>query len=481
MDPSTFFPGRQNAMIIVQSAVLISDFIGHLVRILTRPVYQRDFNWNEHKVSNFLLTIMTSGYVQPLLLYEYGDEDEKIEGNDSEIIDGQHRALSIQAFMRGEPIIDKKGKSIMAYLKYEGHYLFYAKHDTEENPIKKWEKETDNKATYFTKQQQKKFSDYKLRLETCNSRLTLERRRLLFDSLQEGVPVRNSDKDKNNVRSAVVNELNADYPTWESDYKTNYMPLLTSCAVQNRLYCIVRLYAIFVHPEKADPGDPDNFCTDKEIKDKIANNRFLPRGKAAEFKAKMDQVYETMRQLKERIPGAKYTPIQLFSLCIGVFTDKPNLVERCASYITVKGKKKKNTAVTENKDTKSWWFDERYRHDQDDVMTYYNETRSFLESSSPIPEPESKPSRGQRKWGDCTRENVWSNYFGENEYGTCAFECCKKPVGRDTKGWERGHNIPHSKGGSSSDVSNLYVVCKDCNRKQGTQTRAEFERSQMPV
>ena len=478
MDPSTFFPGRQNAMIIVQTAVLISDFIGHLVRILTRPVYQRDFNWNERKVSNFLLTIMTSGYVQPLLLYEYGDEDEKIEGNDSEIIDGQHRALSIQAFMTGEPIIDKKGKSIMAYLKHEGHYLFYAKHDTEDNPIKKWEDETGNKPTYFTKEQQKKFRDYKLRLETCNSRLTLERRRSLFDSLQEGVPVRNSDKDKNNMGCAVVNELNTDYPTWESDYKTNYMPLLTSCAVQNRLYCVVRLYAIFVDPDAG--RNKDKFWTDKEIKDKIANNSLLPRGRAGEFKAKMDEVYETMRQLKELKPGAKYTPIQLFTLCVGVFNDARNLVEKCASYITVKGKKKKNTAVTENKDTKSWWFDERYRDVESDVMAYYHETRSFLESSAPPPPPPPEPPSGPRKWGACTPKNVWRHYFSEHEEGNCSFDFCNKALTRKGK-WERGHDIPHSKGGSSSDMSNLYVVCKDCNRKQGTQTRAEFERSQMHV
>ena len=478
MDPSTFFPGRQNAMIIVQTAVHIYEFIGRLVDILTRPVYQRDFNWNERKVSNFLLTIMTSGYVQPLLLYEYQDDDEKLEGDkDSEIIDGQHRALSIQAFMTGEPIIDKKGKSIMAYLKHEGHYLFYAKHDTEDNPIKKWEDETGNKPTYFTKEQQKKFRDYKLRLETCNSRLTLERRRSLFDSLQEGVPVRNSDKDKNNMGCAVVNELNTDYPTWESDYKTNYMPLLTSCAVQNRLYCVVRLYAIFVDPTKAD-----KFWTDKEIKDKIANNSLLARGKVGEFKEKMDQVYETMRQLKEKEGklGAKYTPIQLFALCLGVFNGKSNLVETCASYITAKGKKQKNTAVMENKDRRNWWFDERYRGVEPDVMAYYQETRSFLESSIPNPEPAPKPSRGPRKWGDCTRKNVWHHYFGESEDGNCSFDFCGKELKQKGK-WERGHNMPHSKGGSSSDINNLKVICKDCNRKQRAKTDAEFETSQMPV
>lgn len=478
MDPSTFFPGRQNTMIIVQTAVLISDFIGHLVRILTRPIYQRDFNWNERKVSNFLLTIMTSGYVQPLLLYEYQDEDEKIEGNDSEIIDGQHRALSIQAFMTGEPITDKKGKSIMAYLKHEGHYLFYAKHDTEDNPIKKWEDETGNKPTYFTKEQQKKFRDYKLRLETCNSRLTLERRRLLFDSLQEGVPVRNSDKDKNNVRCAVVNELNTDYPTWESDYKTNYMPLLTSCRVMDVLYDVVRLYAIFVDPTKAD-----NFWTDKEIKDKIANNSLLARGKAGEFKEKMDQVYDDMRQLKARIPDAKYTPIQLFALCVGVFTDRPNLVEKCESYITSgKGKKKyNNTAVANNKCHKTWWFADRYKDEKHDIMAYCHETRSFLESSSPPPPPPAPASPcGPRKWGGCTKINVWRHYFGESEDGNCSFDFCGKELKRKGK-WERGHDIPHSKGGSSSDMSNLYVICKDCNRKQGTQTRAEYERSRMPI
>jgi len=319
-------------------------------------------------------------------------------------------------------------------------------------------------------------------LETVKSRLTLERRRFLFDSLQEGVPVRNSDKDKNNVRSAVVNELNADYPTWDSDYKTNYMPLLTSCAVQNKLYCVLRLYAIFVQPEKADPGDPDNFWTDTEIKNKIANNRFPAKGMVAEFKAKMDQVYETMRQLKARALGAKYTPIQLFALCLGVFNGKPNLVDRCAFYITSgKGKKKDNTDVLRNKCHATWWFDDRYRNEENHIMSYYQETRSFLVSSAPLPPaPAPEPPSGPRKWGaSCAPKKVWRHYFGENEEGNCSFDFCNKALKLKGK-WERGHDIPHSKGGST-DMSNLYVICKDCNRKQGTQTRAEFERSQMPV
>ena len=478
MDPTTFFTGKQNAMIIVQTAVAICDFIGHLVRILTRPVYQRDFNWSEHKVSNFLLTIMTSGYVQPLLLYEYDYADEKPEGKKSEMVDGQHRAESIKAFITGKPITDKKGRSIMAYLKYEGYYLFYEEVADENNHIKKWEKETGNKATYFTIDQRQKFVDYEVRLETCKSRLMLEQRRRLFDSLQEGVPVRNSDKDKNKMECAVVRELNTGYPKWEDDYKANYMPLLTSCAVQNRLYCVVRLYAIFVDPVSGGRNE-DKFWTDKEIKDKISNNGLLQRGRAGDFKAKMDEVYENMRQLKARIPDAKYTPIQLFALCVGVFTDRPNLVDRCASYITVKGKKKKNKDVVNNKDTKSWWFDFRYKEVEGDVMAYYHETLSLLESS-PIPEPPSSPSRGQRKWGDCTREKVWRQYVGESENGECSFDFCKKELTRKGK-WERGHDIPHSKDGSSSDMSNLNVICKECNRKQGTQTRTEFEISQRPV
>jgi len=50
---------------------------------------------------------MKSGYVQPLLLYEYGDEDEKPKNIVSEIIDGQHRALSIQAFKTGDPAFEE--------------------------------------------------------------------------------------------------------------------------------------------------------------------------------------------------------------------------------------------------------------------------------------------------------------------------------------------------------------------------------------
>lgn len=191
-----------------------------------------------------------------------------------------------------------------------------------------------------------------------------------------------------------------------------------------------------------------------------------------------------MRQLKELKPGAKYTPMQLFALCLGVFNGKPNLVDRCAFYNITSGKGKKkynNTSVVRNKCHETWWFEARLTDVKDDIMAYYQETRSFLESSAPLPPPPApEPPSGPRKWGACTPKNVWRHYFGEHEEGNCSFDFCNKALTRKGK-WERGHDIPHSKGGSSSDMSNLYVVCKDCNRKQGTQTRAEFERSQMHV
>mgnify|MGYP000565969110 FL=1 len=127
VDPSTFFSGARRSMDIKQS----SESIGHFVEktfdnILTRPTYQRGFNWNEVKVSNFIMTIMMCGYVQPLLLYRY-HEDDVIEDKKFEIIDGQQRAASIKAFMKGEPIIGKKHKQIMAYVKKDGYYMFYNK------------------------------------------------------------------------------------------------------------------------------------------------------------------------------------------------------------------------------------------------------------------------------------------------------------------------------------------------------------------
>jgi len=450
-----------------------SESIGHFVEktfdnILTRPTYQRGFNWNEVKVSNFIMTIMMCGYVQPLLLYRY-HEDDVIEDKKFEIIDGQHRAASIKAFMKGEPIIGKKHKQIMAYVKKDGYYMFYNK----TKHVEEWEKKTGHKATYFTDGQREKFTEYDVNYETCRSRLTLEERRRLFGSLQEGVPVRNSDKLKNNMDCEIVKQLNEDYPSWEKDYITNYLPLLTSNKEQNRLFCVIRLYAIFDNPTNAKIYRD---LTDIDIRKKITDLALPSRTRPAnEFKNIMDIVYARMAELKET--DTKYTPMQLFALCTEIFENQYNavqLTERCKDFI----EKGKNIDVKANKQTKSLWFDDVDKNIKQHIAgAYYEKCKEFLLTSRSKDISPSSPDR--RKWGKCTREFVWATYNGERERGICY--TCDTEVVRTSLGWERGHNIAHSVGGSSCDIDNLKVICKNCNNKQGTQTFAEFKKSQEPV
>jgi 5-methylcytosine-specific restriction endonuclease McrA len=59
------------------------------------------------------------------------------------------------------------------------------------------------------------------------------------------------------------------------------------------------------------------------------------------------------------------------------------------------------------------------------------------------------------------REEVWRRYIGTNYETKCTIGWCTNKI--TPFDYEVGHNIPHSKGGSST-IENLRPICSRCNK-----------------
>ncbi len=64
------------------------------------------------------------------------------------------------------------------------------------------------------------------------------------------------------------------------------------------------------------------------------------------------------------------------------------------------------------------------------------------------------------------REQIWINYNGHKYSGKCFVPWCSNQI--DVFNYQVGHNIPESKGGSSS-IDNLRPLCANCNMSMGNQ------------
>jgi len=62
------------------------------------------------------------------------------------------------------------------------------------------------------------------------------------------------------------------------------------------------------------------------------------------------------------------------------------------------------------------------------------------------------------------KHNVWTTYIGEKYNGKCSVKWCNNRITPFT--FEAGHNIPYSKGGSTT-IDNLLPICSDCNKSMG--------------
>jgi 5-methylcytosine-specific restriction endonuclease McrA len=72
--------------------------------------------------------------------------------------------------------------------------------------------------------------------------------------------------------------------------------------------------------------------------------------------------------------------------------------------------------------------------------------------------------KGKHKIPAALREQVWIKYMGEIFKGKCSTLWCNNVI--TVFDFQSGHNIPESKGGSTT-IDNLVPICSRCNQSMG--------------
>lgn len=437
---------------------LMRDLAGE---VQLRPVYQRDISWKRENMCDLIGSVMNQGLIPGIIMYRL-QADERVAGSPFryEMVDGQHRFFTIQKFFLGEFVTETSGKPYMITWVYRDEatkrniHIFYAQTaDTEE-----WiAQNRHTEFTYMTEDEKDAFNSFKLDVKEIKDPLTLDQRRNIFTSLQQGVSVRGSNLLKNKVVVPLIRFI-TDEMACESQMKK---VLLERCWMNPRnywLHWVIRFHLI-LHPG-TDFTEEEQFAVRDSQITKMIKDESPSLDITEEEKKNLKSSIERFFAFLETLPkSVKLSPYHFYALFAFLSTAKEGFEEIICGHID---------GWANNARTKAWkraW--EKTKNDED-RGTYFLEVWDELNHIRvPAREPEARKSIPKR-----VRIQVWNRDFGTIEsLGTCY--CCKDVIQFDG-GWEAGHIIAHACGGSDT-AENLRPVCLCCNRSMSIQNMEEYK------
>ena len=273
------------------------------------PDCQREFVWKQANADAYVGSIMTGYMGAPIQLIPDGK-------GKYHIVDGGHRSKLIRALLEGSSIVSRKGKEIFARLneRIDGvnRYTFAKRTSTTEM----FEAKFSSTTSFFPDEVVQELKKRTFNLEIFNHVLTEEEKRTIFNNLQAGVPVRNSDKDRNDMKSAlnrrltVQSNINFDERWWNT-----YRLCCSSEMIQNRWYTVTRIALLSANPNNSDTC---RWFDDSTIKAGIGASRWddiLEKpGMEATIIRRMTHIFDEFERLRDILRGNKLTPYQCHAL-----------------------------------------------------------------------------------------------------------------------------------------------------------------------
>ena len=442
--------------------------IKHLIRDIDtfhfRPVYQRHIKWSPKAMNSFIGTIVDNSVVPEVLLYKLHPEDknEKNRDKESEVMDGQHRLYTIDAFVSATyQTLPFKKNQFIVHWEYETQDSEGRKKIT---PV--FYKLTPDVDEYCRKKkfgtpcilddlERSDFDNYTIHIKTIQKCLTLNERRKIFLSLQNGVKVRNTDLLKNMTDCKLIAFI-------EQNEHLNLMIDVvlehsTKRAYQYSIPWIARMFLEFMH-SKLNPSKPvsEVFL----VGDKIIQNRITINHEC--FNPTDDHLYEfddNLREFVEFIQSLNglimLNPTHIFVLFYFICIKKIDhgLLRTHMSFWTDDGNIK-DELWDNNADppTRRIYFNEKLE-----------ELMSITGRASEIDDTPISHALRKQVWDKCRN-------------GLCTI-CCTTEITNKT--FHAGHIIARARGGPT-EIGNLLPMCEDCNRRMGTMNALKFQRDVYP-
>lgn len=458
------------APLLPRQAVSQPQAIEHLLetladRVELHPVYQRDIKWSPENMSDFIGSVMSSGFIPGILLYKLQADDERTKPSyRTEVVDGQHRFFTLLHYFHSHPVTLPGKKPFLITLPHmqDGQtvHLFYKQTaDTEA-----WELENrEKRLAYMTEAEKDHFNSFLLDIREIRDPLTLDQRRKIFLSLQKGTPVRGSDLYKNRTDLPLVRYISEER-RWEEPVKTLMRDHLTLNPVQYWLHWVIRAFNIFKAID-AEKRIEAFMMKDSTITQMMKKGNIMFEA-SPEDTARFGPIMERYIAFLSAIPvGTKLTPT-LFYASFTHLLNAPSDREAVISShmrdmsqdellsLSTSRKKKEKVGMWEN------------RGFEDDARKDAFERTLAVIACLRVPAPTHKARNNIPKK---LREKVWANSFATARKGIC--KCCCEII--DVNNWECAHIKAHRFGGLDQEA-NLVPTCRPCNRSMGTENLEEF-------
>jgi hypothetical protein len=407
-------------------------------------------------MSGFLSTIMNGGVVPEILLYKI-HPDKSNESNEYkyECIDGQHRLFVIKHFRSGEYVKLPGKNPFVIYFEFYNEettqieHLFYEKNHAEEykrnNPSKI--------VSYFTNEEKTHFDDFVLNVKTITKELDIQCRNEIFTSLQNGVPVRNSDALKNHTRRPFIKYLS------DAKLEEKMRELIkNNCTkITNKFWVqwIVKFWYFINNFNKKTTSEIfTKYDGDIGKIIKMRNHPLLETTPELldKFETTFSRFYNFCRSIENR--NIKVNPTIFFALFAHLIDSENNREEILNSYLPFISKNGMDKVY------KNIWE----KHDIKFRSKYFETVLSELESCKTIKTELERPVISQN-----LKKKVWEKTFSDNIIGNCrcGIELTK------TGDWHAGHIKSWCTGGLTT-LKNLLPICGPCNLEMGRQNLYDF-------
>lgn len=436
------------------------------------PCYQRDIRWSPEAMNDFIGTIMNNGLVPGVIMYELQPEDkvEQDQGKyDFEVVDGQHRLYTLNAFKSSKlQILPNIKKPFIVHWCYETtdevgtknvQRVFYE--NTEE--VQTWYRDTYKQgAPYFLTEDEKKvFNKFTICITTLCSSLSMDHRREIFMSLQKGIPVRNSDYLKNMTSCKLIKAFE-EYGC-QQKMTDVFFERCSKKSLKYQTHWATRCFLLFkrskeVVDDKTKPTSETFLIPDSKINKMIRNNLGLlnPTDEVLDNFKNIFENFISFLQMQDE--GIMFNPTQMFAIfnhfCVSSNVDK-DILKTHMKVFSKEGAKKKYKNMWECKNV------------VEPRRDYFNHCVAELESMVEVAiDIDDRPITKKMKM----------QVFKKCVDGKCAI-CEETEINK--KCFEVGHIQARELGGQG-ELDNLLPMCFDCNRSMGTRNALEYKRDVFP-
>ena len=399
------------------------------------PSYQRARCWTQRQNCGFVNSIMRNWPVPLITLYKLhasnpDDAAAYAGGKRYECVDGQNRLCAIQAFRTGTPIVNDKGKEEEVY--WEGLLTACKKYDNLLEEHTEW------------------FDTFEIAVTIIQHPMTLDERKAMFTSLQDGSKISASEYIKNSehpVSQFISKHLLRD----------QFLPMITgmmAAAKGEWMDTLVDCSTLYIRRNAAVPLDSlDRSQSDlravlkgnKKVLE--GSNYHMPRSENdhAPLLAHIQELIALLGSIKnDKVKCHKFHVIILFFLLMNGEAPSVPVIQAWM--------KATNTIVIRGKNGE---------RDADIRRDILEQLRNFVMPAAAEPKRRAIPIK--------KRKALWKTYFGAAESGAC--QCCDAPI--QEKGWEQAHILAVANGGGN-ELPNLVPTCVSCNRSMGTENLLDW-------